>query len=597
MAVVRNPFVDYLTRYTTASPDHEAAFDEFLAQAPPPAAGPLRLNTRVEAFLRTCFERSHPPSVILTGNAGDGKTYLCRQIVNSFTGKQITDWEAYSAQPIERDGIHLHVVKDLSELGDERGKHILRGLAASYSNANTHRYLIAANEGRLRALLSEDATQRDLYDTVNRQLEAGPDTNSPHLIIINLNAVTTSSFVPSALKWMTTAEHWTSCHACRIAHRCPIRHNAQRLSDERIAARVQMLYQLLEHLDIHVTVRDMLIHLAYTITGDRRCDELQRPKNDHANYSHYAYFVNIWGGEADSAFRRKASVVQHLDRLRIGDHSLFEIDDLIVSGGDDSKQEAEHQRLFAPAVDLDFRRFAQDREAYLHGSADSTAADEASAMLKWLPHCRRKLFFEWLATEKSNKLIPFLYFEQYLRLLAYRRDAEEQIRRHLVTGLNRAFSRLYLRPSEYLYVTTQYLHSGEQPRPLVRLHFPLTDIELDIEDRTNTAYDCDRRTLALVIAPPASLRRLPAHEQPAPLRWPFGLLQFEYLLRLAHGGTFNVLAEECELDIRNLKDRLLNTFSGADDRSGRLEFFVAESNRYTLRQLWIDEQSKIHGTS
>jgi hypothetical protein len=27
MAIVSNPFVDYLSRYTTASPDHEAAFD------------------------------------------------------------------------------------------------------------------------------------------------------------------------------------------------------------------------------------------------------------------------------------------------------------------------------------------------------------------------------------------------------------------------------------------------------------------------------------------------------------------------------------------------------------------------------------------
>lgn len=38
MPAVSNPFVDYLTRYTTASPDHEAAFDEFLSQVRPPPA-------------------------------------------------------------------------------------------------------------------------------------------------------------------------------------------------------------------------------------------------------------------------------------------------------------------------------------------------------------------------------------------------------------------------------------------------------------------------------------------------------------------------------------------------------------------------------
>ena len=31
-----NDFIPYLNRYTTASPDHEAAFDEFIGQTPPP---------------------------------------------------------------------------------------------------------------------------------------------------------------------------------------------------------------------------------------------------------------------------------------------------------------------------------------------------------------------------------------------------------------------------------------------------------------------------------------------------------------------------------------------------------------------------------
>ena len=66
MPAVINPFVAYLGRYTTASPDHEAAFDEFLAQSPPPTGEPLRLTTRVERFLRERFDQPAPPSVIRT---------------------------------------------------------------------------------------------------------------------------------------------------------------------------------------------------------------------------------------------------------------------------------------------------------------------------------------------------------------------------------------------------------------------------------------------------------------------------------------------------------------------------------------------------
>ncbi len=35
--VTNNPFIPYLNRYTTASPEHQAAFDEFITQAPPPS--------------------------------------------------------------------------------------------------------------------------------------------------------------------------------------------------------------------------------------------------------------------------------------------------------------------------------------------------------------------------------------------------------------------------------------------------------------------------------------------------------------------------------------------------------------------------------
>jgi hypothetical protein len=591
MSAVRNSFVDYLTRYTTASPDHEAAFDEFLSQVRPPSGQPLQLATRVEEFLRISFAQPHPPSIILTGNAGDGKTYLCRQIIATFTGRSVTDWEAFVDRPVEREGNRLHVIKDLSELGNERGITVLRGLAASLVDGSIDRYLIAANEGRLRALLSDDPQLRPLYDSIDTQLRHGADSGSARLVVINLTAVTTSSFVPAALHWMTKSEHWSACLPCSIRDRCPVRHNAQHLGDEHIAGRVQMLYQLLEHLDIHVTVRDMLIHLAYMLTGDRRCAELQRLDGRHHDLSDVAYYENVWGGDTNSTFRRKASVVQHLDRLHVGDHSLFEIDDFIVSGGDSLERRAEYEEIFAPAVDINHRRFEQDRRAYIEGGADRQADEEADALMRWLPHCRRKLFFEWSEVERVNGLIPFLYLDTYLDLLRDEQSGRDWIRRDLVLGLNRAFSHLYLTDSNNLYVTTQYIHSTEQPRPLVRLTIPTQGIELRVDRRQNLAYDCDRPDLHLIIAPPPALT-VQDGDVPKPQSWRMNLLLFEYLMRLANGGTYNILAEECELSVRDLKDRLLSAFA-REPAGGTIEFFVAERRRYALRKLKIDERGTI----
>jgi hypothetical protein len=116
-----NPFVNYLNRYTTFSPEHEAAFDEFIMQMPPPSGGPLRLETKTEQFVTTYIRRESPPSIILTGNAGDGKTYLCRQIIEAFIDQPIADWSDRVDWPIELDNFTLRVIKDLSEIDESSG--------------------------------------------------------------------------------------------------------------------------------------------------------------------------------------------------------------------------------------------------------------------------------------------------------------------------------------------------------------------------------------------------------------------------------------------------------------------------------------------
>jgi hypothetical protein len=211
--------------------------------------------------------------------------------------------------------------------------------------------------------------------------------------------------------------------------------------------------------------------------------------------------------------------------------------------------------------------------------------------MRWLPHCRRKLFFEWSEVERVNGLIPFLYLDAYLDLLRDEQSTRDWIRRDLVLGLNRAFSHLYLTDSNNLYVTTQYIHSTEQPRPLVRLIIPTQGIELRVDRRQNLAYDCDRPDLHLIIAPPPALT-VQDGDVPKPQSWRINLLLFEYLMRLANGGTYNILAEECELSVRDLKDRLLSAFA-REPAGGTIEFFVAERRRYALRKLKIDERGTI----
>lgn len=595
MKVYANPFVSYLNRYTTVSPEHEAAFDEFITQAQPPSGELLRLRTKIEEFVRTRFADPYPPSIILTGNAGDGKTYLCRQFIQGFNGQSVIDWGDSVEWSIDKDTQILRVIKDLSEVGRESGIIILCDLEATLNETTPKTtFLIAANEGRLRALLNERGLEQ-LYQEVDRQLREGPDIANQHLIVLNLNLVTTSTYVLQAIEWLTDPVHWQNCQGCPAFNVCPIRFNATRLVKLHIALRLKLLYQILEYFGIHVTIRDMLIHLAYTLTGGLSCETIIRRSGLlGGDFHHYVYYENVWGSQADETFRLKVSVLHQLNRLNVGGYSLFEIDDFIVNGRhDDTDAQTEYEDLFTPSVDLNNQRFAQDRDSYLRGGATSPHPDEDHPFLRWLPHCRRKLFFEWRNTDQANRLVPFLFLPYYLRLLEGELGVLDRAKRDLVMGLNRAFSKLYITDQNYLFVTSQYPHAVEQPVPIVRIKISVDYIDLTTKDAQTESCDCDRLDLMLIIPPPP-------HVKGEPIMWRVDLLCFEYLMRLAQGGTYNILADECELVIRQLKDDLLTRFAAnveesGDERTAHISFFAPEHNRYLLRDLWVNDEGKIQG--
>lgn len=576
-----NPFVTYLNRYTTVSPDHEAAFDEFIGQTPPPGGAPLRLETRTEAFVRDCFARQHPPSIILTGNAGDGKTYLCRQIVAAFTGQTVVDWDDHLDWPIERNGMTLRVVKDFSEMTEKAGAQILSDLATGWQAENSRTvFLIAANEGRLRAVLHQERLE-NLYQEIDRQLREGPDLSNDRLVVLNLNQVTTSTYIPPALAWLTDPTRWKACVLCPARDACPILFNARRLADGHVVGRMQRLYQVLEHLGLHITLRDMLIHLAYTVTGGLDCDRIQSQSPLHWEPQRRVYYENVWGEAADEHFRHKAVVIRHLRRLNVGQMSVFEVDNFIINGQPaDPTAQAEHDRLFAPALDLGGRRFEQERVAYLYGGAAAPRPEEEYPLMQWLPHCRRKLFFEWKETAVTDRLFPFHHLSEYFHLVSGDPALLEHYRREIILGLNRAFSGLYLTDTDTLYVTSQYAHAVEQPVPLVRVKIHADGIKIQPASAPTEAFDRDLTTLCLIIYPPPGI-----HAEP--LTWPVDLLRFEYLMRRARGSTPDILAEECELSIRQLKDDLLTRFA-QEFPPGRVDFFAANRNRYILRTLWIE---------
>ncbi|MBN2267715.1 MAG: hypothetical protein JW725_05270 [Candidatus Babeliaceae bacterium] len=585
-----NPFVVHLNRYTTVSPEHEAAFDEFLSQelASTTEIQPLRIETKTEQFIRQQFQQIQPPCIILTGNAGDGKTYLCRQIIKDFTGEDITQWPPEVIQRVKRGDLTLNVVKDLSEVGEDAGVKILEQLNTVLLQEETQDvFLIAANEGRLRALLSQGKLS-DLHRQVDKQLREEPALNQPQLLVLNLNQVTTSSYVQQTIAWLTQKEYWKHCQECPTSRTCPIYFNAGQLSNDFVVSRLKFLYQILEHLGVHLTIRDMLIHLVYTVTGGLNC-QIIAERNGQAEWKDqrhfYVYYENVWGETADEIFQRKILATRYLRRLDVGNVSVFNVDDFIINGSLDEETQKVYDDLLGERLDLGEKLFSQRRFEYLHGGVTSPKPEEEHPLIAWLPHCRRKLFFEWENKDETNRLLSFAHLPEYFRLIEGDTIMLERCRKNLILGLNRSFSGLFLSEDNnaHLYVTSQYAHAVEQPVPIIRTRISASDIELILIDETSEVFDRNFTKLVLDIPPPTRVR------DADPKKWSLGLLTFEYLMRRACGGTSNVLATECELKIRRLKDELLQDFAQQESDPDHIFFFGAHKNRYVLQDLRINE--------
>jgi hypothetical protein len=91
-----------------------------------------------------------PRSEILTGTAGDGKTYHCREVWIRLGGSETTWNTGNKIQRLELGARELVVVKDLSELRAEESAALLSDMSRDVTRPTPQRiYLIAANHGQL----------------------------------------------------------------------------------------------------------------------------------------------------------------------------------------------------------------------------------------------------------------------------------------------------------------------------------------------------------------------------------------------------------------------------------------------------------------
>lgn len=561
--VAVNPIVEFIRQYDITSADNTKIYDEH--------AQDLRYNieTQTNTDIVSIFKHA-PKSIIITGNAGDGKTRICRNVYNELTGKQLESWNKQGIEKITYNNYEVRIIKDLSELTDVVINEELNKLATCIEEKQPVYYLIAANEGKLTSSLQVDERLNNIRAKITSQLLTFENRAvEDELQVYNLLHLSTAENARKIMERWNQKEDWEVCESCDAKKNCIIYHNHQRLAKPSIQNRLYYVYRSLEVAQEHMTIRELLIHLAYTQLGGLTCEDVHKATHKALiQQSELAYYQNFFGETIEHEVYHDIIKQEKLRQFNPGRISHNDIDDFILNGDLSEKYSHIHHELFNQTIDTAYGYFKYELDEYR--KMYNTSQDIGTELvIKWLPKLRKKYYFE-VEDHDLRKNIPnlidFPYRADFLKILTNPHSSTNQIRTRLIRGLNNHYAKQIVSDeSRELYITTEKLY--------VTAIIPERDIKIEVPTSTNKDYQ------------PTHLYFVVNNQ-----RLIITITMFEYLMRLSCGGAYTVLEDEVDVRLNNFRNLIMN--EQVPMESVNILTYMPDKNSYYLKQINYREEQK-----
>jgi hypothetical protein len=260
-----------------------------------------------------------PGTLVLTGNAGTGKTALVEAYCETLGADRPEEDSLLEVKP-ER-----FVVKDFSGMKHSERARVIE-LSREIREGRDAQLFACANEGVLREALVETA-DAELGALLDRALESGASkTEAEHgVVIVNMNRQrwTGAEMWGLLLDYFVREELWAQCGGCASAGVCPIQANAAALREAGPREAARRLTQFASGSSVS-TLRELLSILSHAITGGLTCEEVaaQVEPFDAA----YGYF-NLFLGENLSRERlERSTLIQEMRSAELGSISDVQVD-------------------------------------------------------------------------------------------------------------------------------------------------------------------------------------------------------------------------------------------------------------------------------
>ncbi|WP_239395157.1 serine/threonine protein kinase [Frankia sp. CiP3] len=459
-----NPFVDHLRSLFSQSTDSNAGTRSGAAGA----RFDLYVSTLLDERLTHDVLAGRSRLVIMTGNAGDGKTAFLDRLLR-------TAAKDGSVQPVRHaNGAEFYYPPSRLRLvtnadgsqdeGDRTNDEVLRDFFAPFagddlSGVTGETRLIAVNEGRLVDFLTYHRDRFPaLADHVRRELDDQDDiemldgTRGPLLsesnsaavpvLVVNLNRRSLLSgqdeeigtVFDRLLARMAHENHWVACSSCPLMQTCYARHNALTFSHPaagpRIMTRLRRLYQLTELRGIaHLTVRDVQSALAYMVTSGRSCEQIHDLyRSDRGEQILDSFYFNSWAGPPATKDRLLALLSQ-VDVAGVADPALDRRLDYVGPDGGRAVMTVDQRGVYDQRLlGVAFGRLSR---------AGASSVEQIGQHRRYLAASRRRFYFECVDDERARRMLPYRSATNFLALLAAPERADQHLP-EIIKALNRS---------------------------------------------------------------------------------------------------------------------------------------------------------------
>lgn len=528
---------------------------------------PITLPAPLRDELVAVFSGDQPVSHIITGTAGDGKTYHCREVWTKLGGN-ITAWnEGDKIQRLSLGERTLVIVKDLSELRDDESSTLLADFARDVSDpATTTFYLFAANHGQLLEKLKA-ASHNDIVQRVSKVVEdllvtGVSDANDIAVALTDLSRSPATTMALAIIDEVTRHEGWAGCENC--AHgstNCPIFENRRRLagvgSDDPFKQRLTALIELSERNGSHFPVRQLLALVANAILGhpDGRdglmtCADVPKILAE-GTADKASIYRNVFGENLRPTKAEKTELFRKLNAFGVGAETSNRVDNLLVYGADDPIHTEDYAALvLSDRVYGATPAYSAAQRTYLEGADDG----ERAVFLDVLRAQRQRLFFTMpeamAARYELWDLTVFRYAGLYLEVatkIAAGQPAPRAALAMVVRGLNRIFTGMLVQNQDELVLATSGGYSQSKRSPLLD---ELISVPRAGGEEVNLVADPGDGAFGV------SVKLVRGSEIP-PVFLTFSPTRFEFLGRVAEGALPSSFSLECHEDLLAFKARLL----------------------------------------